>query len=336
MRTSGLSFLGFGLCLSWLSACGVAAPRGELAGGISSGSSVGAETIAPGTLTAGAWDDNLNFDYFLQYRGEHEGVLSLDEAAHRAAHDAFATRGPKRTLDVTLVIDTTGSMSDEIEYLKTELVALHDTIGAHYADAEQRWAIVVYRDEGDAYVTRSFDFRDDAAAVSRDLGEQRADGGGDFPEAPDRALAEANQLHWRADSDNARVVFWVADAPPHEDKKQAFVAAITAASNQDVHIYPVASSGIDEPTELIMRSAAQLTGGRYLFLTDDSGVGGEHKVPTLPCYYVTKLDAAILRMIHIEMTGVYKEPSSAEIIRTGGNPSARECTLQDGQQVRAF
>ncbi len=61
-----------------------------------------------------------------------------------------------------------------------------------------------------------------------------------------------------------------------------------AARSLDVHIYPVASSGVDELTELTMRSAAQLTGGRYLFLTDDSGVGGAHMEPSIPCYFVTK------------------------------------------------
>ena len=71
--------------------------------------------------------------------------------------------------------------------------------------------------------------------------------------------------------------------------------SLRVTRDQGVHVYPVASSGVDELTELSMRSAAQLTGGRYLFLTDDSGVGGEHKEPSIPCYVVTKLDDALLR-----------------------------------------
>jgi hypothetical protein len=98
----------------------------------------------------------------------------------------------------------------------------------------------------------------------------------------------------------------------------------------------VASSGVDELTELTMRSAAQLTGGRYLFLTDDSGVGGEHKEPSIPCYFVTQLDAAILRMVDIEMTGVYREPTAAELVRAGGDPQEGACELQSGQTVFVF
>ena len=52
----------------------------------------------------------------------------------------------------------------------------------------------------------------------------------------------------------------------------------------------VGASGVDEVAWLPRRAASELSGGRYLFLTDDSGVGGPHKEPTLPCYLVTKLD----------------------------------------------
>jgi hypothetical protein len=103
-----------------------------------------------------------------------------------------------------------------------------------------------------------------------------------------------------------------------------------------VHIYPVASSGVDELTELTMRSAAQLTGGRYLFLTNDSGVGGDHKEPSIPCYFVTKLDDAILRMVDIEMSGVYHEPNASEVLRTGGDPQNGACELESGQTVYVF
>lgn len=71
-----------------------------------------------------------------------------------------------------------------------------------------------------------------------------------------------------------------------------------------------------------MRATAQLTGGRYLFLTDDSGVGGSHLEPSIPCYFVTRLNDAMLRMVDIEMSGEYREPDPATILRTGGDPRA--------------
>jgi hypothetical protein len=301
----------------------------------------GDNSVQPGTLTAGAWDDSKNFERFLDYRSELAaqqipGLPEFDEQAHVAAAARAAVPAAHATLDIALVIDTTGSMGDELRYLQSEFDALSSAIEAQYPQAEQRWALVVYRDDGDEYVTRSFDFEGAGGAFRNRLGAQSAGGGGDYPEASDAALAAMNQLAWRSDPATARLAFWVADAPHHTGRASALVAAVDVAASQDVHVYPVASSGVDELTEYAMRSAAQLTLGRYLFLTDDSGVGGEHKEPTIPCYFVTRLDDAILRMVDIEMSGVYREPLAAEVIRAGGDPADGACTLQSGQTVFAF
>lgn len=297
--------------------------------------------VAPGTLTAGTWDDNRNLERFLDYRDElHQqkmsGLLDFSAAEHEAARDLFEQRAPHVTLDVSLVIDTTGSMGDELSYLQTEFVAISSAIEAKYPDAEQRWSLVLYKDEGDQYVTRWFDFRSDALEFRGRLAEQSASGGGDFPEAPDAAFEILNQLAWRSDPSTARLAFWVADAPHHAENAAALQTGIEGAMGQDIHIYPVASSGIDELTELTMRSAAQLTGGRYLFLTDDSGVGNSHKEPSIPCYFVTQLDAAILRMVDVEMTGTYREPTPDELVRASGDPHDGTCTLASGQPAFAF
>ncbi|HKU42730.1 MAG TPA: VWA domain-containing protein, partial [Polyangiales bacterium] len=122
----------------------------------------------------------------------------------------------------------------------------------------------------------------------------------------------------------------------HDARAAAMAEALRAAREIDVRIYPVASSGIDEFTELSMRSAAQFTGGRYIFLTDDSGVGGAHKEPSIPCYFVTRLDHAIHRMVRIELSGEYSEPTESEILRTSGNPDKGSCKLASGVTVEIF
>lgn len=321
---------------------GVGTGGGGGAGGGGGGGAGGGGTIEPGTLTAGVWDDNRNFDFFLSYRSTLysqplPGVLPFTEADHQAAHSLFAAPpGKKETLDVSLVIDTTGSMGDEITYLQTEFIALSDSIFAKYPNAQQRWSLVLYRDTEDDYVVRWFDFRSDPDEFQEKLAEQAAGGGGDFPEAPDMALSKAADLSWRADDTTARLAFWVADAPHHDNNAAAMAGGIRALKDLGVAVYPVASSGVDELTELSMRSAAQLTGGRYLFLTDDSGVGGTHKEPTIPCYYVTKLDRAILRMVDVALSGVYREPEPSEILRTGGDPQDGACELASGSEVLAF
>lgn len=298
-------------------------------------------TLEPGTLTAGAWDDSRNLDRFLDYKGElasqqMAGLPPSEEQAHRDAAARALDPAEHTTLDVALVIDTTGSMSDELAYLQTEFDAIAAAIEAQYPNSQQRWALIVYRDDGDEYVTRTFDFGDGVAGFRERLEAQSAGGGGDYPEASHAALAAMNQLGWRSDPATARLAFWVADAPHHAERAADVADAVDVAAGQDVHLYPVASSGVDELTEYSMRAAAQLTLGRYLFLTDDSGVGGEHKEPTIPCYFVTRLDDAILRMVDIEMSGVYHEPDQADVIRAGGDPADGACRLASGQTVFVF
>jgi hypothetical protein len=318
---------------------GSAAPPVEPSVSPGDGATSGSDT---GVLTAGAWDDNRNFEHFSAYRAslaqsELAGPLDFSDAEHEEAFQTFGgDRDAHDTLDIVLVIDTTGSMGDEITYLQTEFVALTEAIGAAYPNAQQRWALVAYKDEADEYKVRWFDFNEDVEDFRTKLAAESASGGGDWPEAPDAALQAMNQLGWRSDAATARLAFWVADAPHHEENAGAMSDAVRGARDLDIHLYPVASSGVDDLVELSMRSSAQLTGGRYLFLTDDSGVGGAHQEPTIPCYFVTKLDDAILRMVDIEMSGAYREPAAAEIIRTGGDPQDGACTLESGDEVQAF
>lgn len=304
--------------------------------------STGQPPAQSGLLTAGSWDDNRNFDRFKRYRArllqaQLQGALPTTDAEHEAAHKRFEGElKPHQQLDISLVIDTTGSMGDEIRYLQTEFMALSNSIEELYPDSDQRWSLVVYRDKGDAYVAKDYDFQSEVSAFRDRLAEQSAGGGNDFPEAPEAAFQALTQLDWRNEDGVARLAFWVADAPHHAENAKAMADAIRDTANLDVHIYPVASSGIDDLTELSMRSAAQLSGGRYLFLTDDSGVGGPHAEPTIPCYFVTRLDQAILRMVSIELTGQYEEPAADEVIRTGGDPKSGRCKLESGEEVQSF
>jgi hypothetical protein len=113
-------------------------------------------------------------------------------------------------LDIALVIDATGSMGDELEYLKVEIRDIAEAIEHHFPGVDQRFALVVYRDEGDQYVTKTFDFTSNLDSFQRDLGGQSAGGGGDYPEAMDAALEATTKLSWRK-GDTARVTFLVAE-----------------------------------------------------------------------------------------------------------------------------
>jgi hypothetical protein len=238
-------------------------------------------------------------------------------------------------LDLAFVIDTTGSMGDELSYVRSELDHIVGGIAAQFPAIAQRWALIVYRDEGDEYVVRSFDFTTDLAGFRSSLAAQAASGGNDTPEAVDQALVAATQLGWRGGA-TARVAFWIADAPHHVGKQGNVVTALAAAGSKGIHVYPVAASGIDDLGEFTMRTAAEVTGGRYLFLTNDSGIGGSHAEPHIPCYYVTTLESAMRRMVATELKGVYTPPEPSDILRTGGDPQNQQCSLSSGEPVTAW
>ena len=222
---------------------------------------------------------------------------------HLAGHRGLRRRQP----GPALVLDATGSMGDEMEYLKSEIKSIAAAVNAKFPHVQQRDSLILYRDHGDEYVVRTFDFTDSVDELRKCLAAQRADGGGDYPEAVHSGLEEAGKLQWRG-ADTARVLFLVGDAPPHSHEVGKAMQAADALGQRGVVIYPVACSGYDDATELVMRTCAALTGGQFLFLTDDSGVGNAHGEPHLPGYHVQRLDRLMVRMISDELSGRRTEP----------------------------
>ncbi len=237
-----------------------------------------------------------------------------------------AASTPPTSLDLAFVLDTTGSMMDELRYLTVELDNIVSAVRADHPAVSMRFALVVYRDQGDAYVTRQFNFTDDLQAFKDVLGQQQSDGGGDTPEAADAALADMLQLSWLA-GNVARIAFLVADAPPHAERESAFLAHVDAAREAGIKLYPVAASGVDDKAELLWRLSAEWTLSRYLFITDDSGIGNDHAEPHIPCFEVTRLNALMTRMVRSELAGHFIAPSAQDVLRAAGNPVNGVCTV---------
>lgn len=223
-------------------------------------------------------------------------VESLDYHKSNSYNFGVQENGVATKLDLMFVIDTTGSMADELEYLKTEIGDVIGKIAEN--DINVRTSINFYRDEGDDYVVKYHGFKENTAQVQALVAKERADGGGDFPEAVHTALDNAVNGHaW--DKDSVKVMFLVLDAPPHDDAKviESLEKTIQTAAKLGIRIVPVASSGIDESTEFIMRSIALKTNGSYAFLTNHSGVGGNHLEPTTNVEYeIEHLNNALVRI----------------------------------------
>ena len=254
--------------------------------------------------------------------GEHSLAVVLSDAQYRRAS----------AMDIAFVLDTTGSMSDELRYLQREIGEIASRVQSAFQPLDLRFALIVYRDVGDQYVVKTFDF----GPLSRfqdALAELVANGGGDEPEAVEQALAAMGQLSWSS-GDASKVAFLVADAPAHAENERKLFKEMDSARLRGVRLYTVAASGVSDEAELELRTASQLTLGRYLFLTDDSGIGNSHAEPHIPCYVVQKLAGLLTHTLAAEVTGIRGEIPPGEVVRTVGNPQQGSCKGPNGIAYR--
>ena len=207
-------------------------------------------------------------------------------------------------LDVLFLLDSTGSMADEIDQIKTTLLSISARISDLPSQPDLRFGMVSYRDRGDAYVTCVFDFDDDVSRFSNTIRGVRADGGGDGPESLNEALHVAiHRPEWRT-GDAVRLVFLLADAPPHLDYEDDFDYAVEMieARRRGIKVFSVASSGLDSQGEFIFRQIAQHTMGRFIFLLyagHGEGLGTPHDVGE---FTIEHLDVLVVRLIEEELT----------------------------------
>lgn len=125
---------------------------------------------------------------------------------------------PKPQIEVCFVLDTTGSMSGLIEGAKQKIWSIANEIVAAKPTPSVKFALIAYRDRGDAYVTKLTPLTDDLDAVYADLRTFQAAGGGDQPESVSQALHEAvHEVKWSPQRSVLKIIYLVGDAPPHTD-----------------------------------------------------------------------------------------------------------------------
>ena len=206
----------------------------------------------------------------------------------------------QKRADIAFIVDATGSMGDEIDFLKKDLVNILDRVKGGQGDIALRTGTVFYRDEDDDYVTKYSPFTDNYRETIKYIAKQNARGGGDLPEAVHTALeAGLQNLAWNA-SARARIAFLVLDAPAHQDH-QGVVESLQASMRQyaqyGIKLIPVFCSSPSKECEFMCRFFAILTGGTYVFLTDDSGVGGDHIEASVGDFQVEPLNDLLVRLI---------------------------------------
>lgn len=238
-----------------------------------------------------------------------------------------------RSLDLALAVDTTGSMYDELSYLQKELEDVISRAARENGNIPVRLGMDFYRDDGDEYVVKNFDFTEDIVSAIADLNAQEADGGGDYPEKVNAALdAAINNLSWNEDS--TKLLFIILDAPPHAEAAEDMNRLTYQAAEKGIRLIPILASGGDKETEFLMRDFALKTGGTYLFLTDDSGVSaGGHITPTTGAYTVEKLNDLMVKVINRYLAEASKvaEYTDINVSIPEPNPTGTEPPVVNGE-----
>jgi hypothetical protein len=239
--------------------------------------------------------------------GDKAVTVDFAQDAGREHRVTLPVRRPegRAKLDVLFLIDTTGSMGDEIDRLKDSVRSVAERISALPANADLRLAMTVYRDRGDLFVTRTFDFTSSVDVFKTALAEVRASGGGDTPEDLNAGLHQAvTGPSWRGD-DAVKLIFLIADAPPHLDYQDGpdYAGDVLAAARRGIKIMPIASSGLDDQGEYVFRQLAQITMARFTFLTygADGVSPGHHTDHHVSDYAVLALDDLVVRLVSDEL-----------------------------------
>lgn len=239
--------------------------------------------------------NNKTIELSKQINGDFE--MSIDDAKPR-----------ENVLELMLIIDTTGSMGDELEYLKSELAYVIEEIKKNNNDISIYISLLFYRDQNDAYITKYVEFTDDVNLTIAELKKQGANGGGDFEEAVQIAFNEALQKNWTS-KNSTKIILHVADAPAHDQDIQQWNDCVLKASAMGIQIITIASSGIDRKTEYFFRAQSMITNGVYTYLTNHSGIGYDHLTPIREDEEIVEyLNLMLIRLINGIHTGKFEAP----------------------------
>jgi uncharacterized protein YegL len=236
-----------------------------------------------------------------------------------------------RTIDVAFVLDTTGSMSEEITAVKATIQKVASALSNE--QTEVRIGLVEYKDRGDVFVTKAYPFSADLNGFAQKVSQISAGGGGDTPEDMNAGLhAALTELQW-SDKAVARLAFVVGDAPPHLDYQNGpdYAVDMKRASHRGIQLFTVAASGMDALGQVVFRQMAQFTGGTNMFVLrggagPQSTGGGD---PTSSCggtqtnYSSGKLDELIVTKIRRELRALDADPMRIAGLKTDEN--AKPC-----------
>jgi Mg-chelatase subunit ChlD len=216
-------------------------------------------------------------------------------------------------LDLLFLNDATGSMGDEIDRLKSTVATVVERIEALPGQPDVRIGMTLFRDDGDTFVTGTYDFTTDIPEFQKALAAVQADGGGDTPEALDEGLDDAlAKPSWRPAGTATQLVVLIGDAGGHPERQvdRPYTESMKDAAARGVKILPIAASSSDDQAEVAFRQIAQFTGGRFVFLSygaEGAALGTSTDISKAD-YEELSLDDLVVRLVADELSARTGQP----------------------------
>lgn len=208
-------------------------------------------------------------------------ALVFDEASAKSVarpqpgdeRPALVQTQDRPVIEVTFVLDTTGSMGGLLEGAKQKIWSIASRIASGQPTPRVRVGLVAFRDIGDEYVTKVFPLTDDLDQVYENLRGFQPDGGGDTPEHVGRGLGEAvSKLQWSQDSKVMKMIFVVGDAPPQQYQDGWDYRKWAKAAEKKGIVVNAVQCGSDQSTRIAFSELASLGGGTFAAIDSSGGM----------------------------------------------------------------
>lgn len=285
--------------------------------------------------------DITSYDVTLDHQGMTKKI-TLDRYGKRQVKVALAHSRQLPSpipLDIVFILDTTGSMGEEIKRLKQTIELINLNLSSVTPAPAIRFGMVLYKDRSDSYDTKVIPFTSDLKTFQTELYKVTAGGGGDTPEDLEAALDKAlNTLSWN--DSGIRLGFIITDAPPKYYDNQPFTysRAAMAAKEKGIKLFSVGTGGLPLAGEYVLRQISQFTSAAYIFLTygekgeSEGGKAGSVSHHTGSNFQTDKLEAIIIRFARDELSHLSDTPvtSPDEYYKAVALPGeAKEETLKN-------
>lgn len=205
----------------------IAAPEEEV--------SVAAALLPETPAVPAASDESVFEEVARETDGEFATEVNGDGAVDRIGKILDKYKG--KEVDLALVVDTTVSMKDDVEFIRKRLIPLVEEKIEGFKSV--RIGLVLYRDYKESYLTRSYPLEEHFGETQRILDSIKVAGGRDIPEAVFEGLWEAQTAYdWQGEE---KIIVQIGDAPPHDEPRGEVTREMVYeyAREEGISIYPI-------------------------------------------------------------------------------------------------